>query len=500
MKALAFATVLAAGMQYMAFAQPSSLQLIFNNQSSYSGTNAGNDLYIYFSNGAAAVPAPDFNVTYNGGTAVTFGNFVSNNTTFQNYLSDGIPLSTVANSTFTVTTASSVAVYIGYGNTFDTLSSAPGFLPGAVSANKTFQNFEITRVGGNGDQGNLTNINYFTAPLSITSYNGTTQLQSVGFTKSAAQIAAALQAVSPGSAVSVGGQVVRYVGPSTYTPAETPPFQSFLPYLNAVGNVTTPVANTIQNANGFNTDGSNGQNGSNYLFGFSYQTSYTTNATGVTALVLSGNITTTVKDNATGNTTAGPTFTNASVTINATNQANFDGLVYGQSAGQYPSTVTWGPGWSQFENFVNTASNNLTASGAYATTQNLAIGEITSAILMGFLGNTKIVNGMALNTMTSEEWWKLNPLQAFSEVQQNPDFYNQWANEIYLASTNGSYSIPYSDRLGTGPLVNSVFYNNNYVTSWEVGVYDPVPEPSATVLLVGGLGFLGWICRRARRS
>ncbi len=513
MKTLVAAAVLGLVTAVGALAQaPASLDLKLNNLSSYTGSSAENDLYIYFSNGAAELSgAPAFDITFNSGTAVTFGSFTSDNKTFQNYLSNGIALSTVANSTFTVTTASSVAVYIGYGNQFSNLSAAPSFLTGGVSANLTFQNFEITRVGGNGDQGNLTNINYFTAPLSITSYNGTQKLQSTGFTKNAQQIGEALAAVSStpgGNAISEGGKVIRYVGPSTYLPAQTPPYNSFIPYLNSVGNVTTPVTNTIQNSNAFNTDGSSGATGSNYNFQFSYQTSYTTNATGVTALVLNGNITTTIKNNVNGTFTTGPTFENASITIDAGNATSFNGVVYGQSAGQYSSAVTYGPGWSDFQTYVNNSSNNLTSSGAYATTQALAVGEITSAMLMGFLGNTLSVNGTALNTMPSEEWWKLYPLQAFSEIQTNPNNYNQWANEIYSASfsqvgngtagPNGVYSIPYSDRLGSGPLVNSVFFSGNYVTSWEVGIYDPVPEPSAVALAVAGGAFLLW--RRKRLS
>jgi len=513
MKPKIFAAVVAAllAVPFWAGAQvPAFLQMNLLNNSSFNGSNATEDIYVYFSNGAAATTFPAFDVTYNSGTAVTFGTFqggTNNSTTFQNYLSNPIALSSVTGGTFNVTTASSVGVYLAYGSQFSSLTAAPTFLPGGSDTYLVpFQNFEITRTGGQGDQGNLTNINYFTAPLSITSYSNGVQKQQTGFSQNAQQIASTLRAISPSSEIKSGETTLRFAGPSTYPPANVPPYQSFIPYMQSVstsGANQTAVSNLIQNANAFNTNGSTGTTGSNYNFQFNLNTSFQSSGGNVTALVMSGNITTVVKNNVSGNTTAGPTFSDATVTIDLTNADNFNGLVYGQSLGQYPGTVTFGSGWTDFQTFVNDPTNDLTNSGAFGTTQAFVVGEITSAILMGFLGNTQVVGGNALNTMPSSDWWKLNPLVAFDEIQSNPDFYNQWANAIYAASANGAYSIPYSDRLGSGPLVNSVYYNGDYITSWDVGIFDPVsvPEPSAFALLaLFGLSGAAWRMRKVRRS
>lgn len=497
------AAVILSGFGWAGAQVPASLEMNLVNNSSFTGLPGAEDIYVYFSNGAAATTFPVFDVTYNSGTAVSFGTFqggTNNATTFQNYLSNPIALSSVTGKTFQMTTASSVGIYLAYGTQFSSLSAAPAFLPGGVGATVAFQNFEITRTGGQGDQGNLTNINYFTAPLSITSYAGTVQQQHTSFSQNAQQIASTLRALSPTSEIKDGGTTLRFVGPSTYPPAQVPPYNSFVPYMQAVrdGGVT----NLIQNANAFNTNGSNGTNGSNYNFQFNLNTSFTTSGGNVTALVMSGNITTEVKNNSTGTTTAGTTFANADVTIDLTDVNNFNGLVYGQSLGQFPGTVSFGTGWTDFEDFINNPSNDLTNSGAFGTTQAFAIGEITSAILMGFLGNTEVVDSTALNTLPSSDWWKLNPLVAFSEIQSNPDFYNEWANVIYAVSSNGAYSIPYSDRLGTGPLVNSVYYNGEYITSWDVGIFDPVsiPEPSTFVLLTFVALGAAWRARQNRRA
>lgn len=478
-----------------AFCQaPAYLELVFNNFSSFTGGSPQEDVYLYFSNGGGAAPPP-IDVTYNGGTGLTYGTFQQNSNTLTNYLSNGIRLADVTSQTFRVATASSVAVYLTYGNQFSSLAAAPGFFTNSAGGLNVFQNFEITRVGGNGDQGNLTNINYFTAPLSITSYAGTTQLQQTQFNKTTAQVYSALETISPASKIVNSGTTLRFVGPSTYPPAQVPPFQSFIPYMQAAN--TSGVSNIIRNANAFNS----ADDANNYNFTLNLTTSFTTDGGGdPTALVLSGSITTEVKDNGNGTFTPGPTFSDASVTIDMTNADDFNGIVYGQAFGQYPNDVSFGSGWTDFQNYVNAPANGIQDSGAYNTTQNLAVGEITSAILMGFLANTTIVDGTALNDMPSNEWWKLDPLQAFSEVQSNDEYYNQWGNEIYAASNNGSYSIPYADRLGTGPLVNSVNFNNQFVTSWQVGIYDPVsvvPEPATVGLLM--FGVMGLLLAKRKR-
>jgi len=95
---------------------------------------------------------------------------------------------------------------------------------------------------------------------------------------------------------------------------------------------------------------------------------------------------------------------------------------------------------------------------------------------MGFINSPYIPDGetTALKDMTSEQWWKLDPVVAFSSIQPAQDRYNPYADVLYWASKNSVYSIPYSDRLGSGPLVNTVEYEGKTVDTWVITLGRPV--------------------------
>src|SRR5690606_32495251 len=106
--------------------------------------------------------------------------------------------------------------------------------------------FELTYVeGATSGQGNLTNINYFAAPISLRSYHGGasgTLLQTRGYyggtATGTARLAAKLSGVTSGpdsglAAAMNGGHVLRYIGPSSYG-AGTNPYPTFDSYLQAL--------------------------------------------------------------------------------------------------------------------------------------------------------------------------------------------------------------------------------------------------------------------------
>jgi hypothetical protein len=437
----------------------SALNLSFVNNT----TLPDSEVFITFQN--PALGNTNFNVTYGADIPIPIkdGDIMSTSVSLQDIGSGGLM----------VTTAAGVVVFVSYGAALTATTSVPSFIGSSgPDYNTAFQSFELTRTGGNGDQGNMTAINYFTAPMAIASYssaNPPVELQSTAFTQTAQQIANSLAALTGSSPLSMitnaGGQLVRCIGPSSFGPADTNPFPSLLSYLQAVN--AAGQSTTIQNSNAFNAPASGGPGSTNYNFALNLTASVGSDG----SIMMTGSISTTVTPYGEGST-AGPTFNDATVTIGAGNAAALNFVLYGQAIDS--DVVSFGSGWNDLGAYMNNVG--LASQGALATTQNLAIGEITTGLLMGMVNSAVIPAGgtVAIENMASDAWWRLNPTVAFSQAQTNPAYYNQYANVIYLASSNGAYSIPYSDRLGNGPLVNSVQYNGVDVGSWVVTLEPPV--------------------------
>lgn len=468
------------------------LNLKFLNNTGYDATN----VFITFQNGIGT----PFDVTYGGGTTVTFGT--------NDVLSQSLTLAQIGTNGFTVSSVSSVGVFVSYGAALTNKIAAPSFFPGAPNADLRWQNFEITRTGGAGDQGNLTAINYFTAPMGITSYNGTTALQNRSYNpgQTAAVIGNQLGAVSGYNTNAIvrdtGGNILRYIGPSTF--ASNPPYSSFTPYLQSIANSGQATAIVNSNAfNGMNGSNSGGVAGStNFTYKLDLSASVATNNT----ISMSGNITTKIIPFG-GNATAGTTYTNASVIISGTDENILNSIIYGQTVGSFTNSVTWGSGWTDMYNDMTNAFGVADGTANFQTTQRLAIGEITSGILMGFLDSTNTVaqyGSTPLKDLQSYQWWQLDPMVAFSSVQSASNFFNEWGNVIYNSSSNQVYSIPYSDRMGTGPLINSVQFGGTNVDSWVVDLGAPVgavPEAkSAVYVTLAILGFAFFMAAKKKRT
>ena len=437
----------------------SSLNLSFVNRT----TLPDSEVFITFQN--PALGSTDFNVTYGDNIPIPIkdGDIMSTSVSLEDIGSGGL----------TVTTAAGVVVFVSYGAALTATTTVPSFVgPSGPDYNTAFQPFELTRTGGNGDQGNMTAINYFAAPMAITSYNTANppvELQSTAFNQTTEEIASSLAALTGSSPLSVitnpDNKVVRYIGPSSFGPADTNPFPSLLSYLQAVN--AAGQATTIQNSNAFNVPVKGGPGSTNY--NFTLNLTATMGADG--SIAMNGSIATTITPYGEGST-AGPTFDNATVQIAASSANALNFVLYGQAIDA--DVITFGSGWDNLGTYMNQVG--LGSQGALATTQNLAIGEITTGLLMGLVNSPVVPAGssVAIANMPSREWWGLSPTVAFSQAQTDAAYYNQYANVIYLASDNGGYSIPYSDRLGSGPLVNSVQYNGQDVGSWVVTLEPPV--------------------------
>ncbi|MBD8890624.1 hypothetical protein [Roseibium litorale] len=412
---------------------------------------------------------PDFDVTYGSGKAVSFK-------AADCIISESLSLKDIGPAGFEVTRAEGVVIYVSYGAPLTSTTSAPAYIGGGTDYGTLFQPFELTRTGNPGDQGDMTAINYFAAPMKISSYgqDASKPLQSVGYLTGANQIGneiSKLTGANPLSRITnTGGYLVRYIGPSSFNPQDaTIPFPTFVPYLQAVykAGQQTKIANN--NAFVYPPAGTNGSTNYNFILDM------TATAQADGSIVLDGTISTEITP-AGQAPSPGKSFSGCKLTISAADENLYNGVIYGQAfAGN--SAVSFSGGWSELKAYIT--SLGLDPQDAYGTTQRLAVGEITSGLLMGFVNSQVTPKGgtIPIKDMTSRDWWTITPVIAFEDVQPDHPYYNTYAQVIYSASGNEAYSIPYSDRLGDGPLVNSVSFENQDVLSWTVELLPPLATP-----------------------
>lgn len=476
-----------------------------------------------------------FRATYNNGqSAITFGSQQISGQTVYNLMSNPVKLSDIGAEGLNVAFSLSGVFFLFY----DDPSLGANYLTTAPSVFDTlqrYQQFELTARGlpNTGDQGNLTNIDCFTAPLSIRSYqnNPLTNpsepvLQSTGYgATTARQIESLIKSAGGGASAKkdVQGTILRYIGPSKYDPNNTllpaNPWASFLSYAKSLSGTQTRLIRS----NAFGAPAWS----STQTYTFGIDMTATSNAAGV--ITATGKVTASVINPASvaaGNPPlpANGAWTDVSITLSPATggkgEASFNKAIYGQAAELAYNSVTkrWtvgnaaitlGPDWEAFQTFcLNTLADPTKPSDvatnkslqdlhAYDTTLSMAIGELTTGLLGGYFGST--VQGttqggvtMPIGEMESQQWWSLNPRVGFSQIQTDSGHYNRYADVIWTSSGNTVYGVPFSDRFGSGPLVNTVQSpgpNPKNVGYWVIGVGAPVgapagAQPAATELLL----------------
>ena len=469
--------------------------------------------------------ANNFKATYaNGAKSIDFTYNLN-----QVLMSVPVKLSDIGAGGLNITFSESAVFYVFYD---DPTGNSRTAAPSQAVSTQRFMPFELTMMGGTGDQGNLTAINYFTAPLSIRSYqNNPIQnpaepvLQQTGFgSATAAQIGARFAAATGGNPNAVvkdaNGNIVRYLGP-TNTFSGTNPWPSFIPYTLSIH--AANQSTTIQRTNGFNFAAPD--NLPVYQFGADMIA--TANADG--SITITGNITVSgnaqimtgpygnpqppnyVYDAPTNTWTgywSGATFSfpvsdpsDPDITPDTFNNAIYDQTDTVNVKGTNKKVVYYtGQAWNDFQTFTqNTLQDptkpynntvppsnlnynpSLDDLGAYNTTRSMFIGEVTTGLIGGFFNSNYEPGGVppAIKNMFSNNWWSLNPIVAFSKIQPQNPYYNIYANVVFDTSNNTVYGVPYSDRFGSGPLVNTVKYNGVDVNYWVLGAGAPLSLPNA---------------------
>jgi len=483
-------------MGLMAFTQGAYAFTLLFDQSAYTGS-----VWIQVQDGNQS-----FAATYANGTqSINF----NDTSTPPNRLLMSVPvnLSDIGAGGLNITFSNSAVIYVFYDNpTGNSRTAAPAFM---VSTQR-FQGFELTMQGLAGDYGNLTAINYFTAPLSIRSYDASqTLLQQAGWGSTTSQLGAQFANASDGNPQVVvqdaKGKIIRYLGPSnTFKDGHgniIAPWPSFIPYTQAINQAGQSTA--IQpNPQGFHFPGEP-------LPVYQFGTNMTATAAANGSLNLNGSITASVNGSIKrGNPDlpAGGAWTGATMTFSTTDINAFNSAIYG-SVQTSAVTIT---GWDAFQTFCQQTLQdpskphdpNTNPSlydyvpnqplNAYNTALNNLIGEVTTGLLGGFFNSNYMVGGVAIKNMASNQWWSLNPMVAFATIQPLYPYYDPYSNVVFNDSQNTVYGVPYSDRFqntSNNPAVYTVQYTKQGVTynvaSWVVGI--GVPLPGTTKALAGML-------------
>lgn len=478
------------------------LTITFNNSSTLNSSN----VFVSISTGASVnfvnPSAVGTNINWTGG----------------NIYSDPVSLASLSTgSGLSFTNGVSTIFYVTYGSPLGSLTTAPS--PVATndpSYNIPWQAFELTKDGTGNAVGDLTYINEFSAPMSITSYaSNNVLLQTSGFgNNSTAQIFNSLANVTGFNINAVltngSGQYTRVVAPVSFGNL-VGPYDDFHSYITALAsnNITT----ALNNISGFPIGTNINRQTTN--FSFNLTNSYTANG----FLIASGNV---VASNAT-NTALTNLYSNLTILYSNNNVTNVGAAIYGANYTSASNTISFidttnystSTSWSNLLKSMtngygnNTTNGSITGSNAYATLLSQMVGEISASIESGLAGSTNLVTNGAVNgvlgTNLSSAWWTMtNPLTIMSGAQTNSLYYDAYGNVIFTNSANSVYNFSYNDRYNNAkPVVFSDVYNGTNVVSWVIGVGAPVstvPEPATPFLL--GLGSLAGVVvlMRSRRK
>lgn len=417
-------------------------------------------------------------------------------------MSKPVLLSDIGAAGLNITYADTSKIYVFYD---DPSGNDRTVAPDHMSPNfpQRFQDVEFILTGKAADYGDLTYINWYSAPLSVKTYDASQNLlQQSGFNTDGTQIAKQLAAASGGKADAVmkdaAGNLLRYLGPSNdfSSRKDGNPWPSFIPYTQAV-NLAGQSTHLLRATNYNLPDG-------NPVYRFGIDMTATAGPDG--SLSLTGKITASlasgsIKDGNPAIPAAGG-WTGASCSFSAAD-AKFNQAIYGQVWDGISAVSFSTAGWSDFYTFCqntlqdptkahdpDTNPNLLDPKGmlAFSKTKSVCVGEITSGLICGYVNSNYPVGSppVAIKNMVSDQWWSLSPVVAFATVQPAHAYYNTYARVIFDNSGNTLYSFPYGDRITNGannPALYSVSYNGTPVASWVVGIGAPLPKKAPTAML-----------------
>ena len=468
------------------------VNIYFVNESGMSN----NQVFIAWQNGTGVQGS--FSSSYGSGTNYTdfsFGAATNNYVITTNVVS----LDTLgASGSVQLGGVTSGILHVSFGSALTPATSGPGIIAtNNVNFYVPYQPIELNFNGNNGG-GDLTYIDVFTAPLKVQTYTGGTNgmlLQTKALANNTAQIVNQIGNVVSGNVTgpnfiyNTNNQLVRIVGPGDFNaPASFSQYPVFTEYLTHLqtNNIVTVVSNYNQFANASNT--------TNYRFTAIMDAKVTNNYQGY----LTGRIETYTWTTNFSEGSNGPTFSNVTAAINATDPTNFTALAY---AAGYPfpsNVVVDSPGWDAFYTYVGQQD----IAGASNTFPQVPVADYYAAIVMGLAGstvtNTLTGDTMAIKDYPTGHWWhNWTNIISFSDVQSNSLYYDAYADVFYRNSSNTAYGYAYSDRFDNNPVLfslGSIPQGTNIIDYDTIVITIGQPTtlvPEATTALYVVLGVMG---------
>lgn len=414
---------------------------------------------------------------------------------------------------FHINYVNSATLYVGIstnGNPFSSTSA-----PSPAIDTFMYMPFEATITGAQGDQSDLTAINYSSFPMSLASYSASNNfLQGASWasgTTASGIINTLTNTLGIGSANAVtnsSGNVVRVLGPSNQYNgvSNTTTYSTFQPLLAKLyAQQNDPTAPNFGTAIKLSYSGNGG---------------YTANAIVTTNGAQAGYYGILITNIVANKGTSEADLTNPTLGTPLTGGA----VLFPDSSTNQPLAVTIYSGVMHNSTNVGAAPSGYWTgdlTNAYSSLQSTLLASLSASIVTGFAGSTTLFPGTTnqYRALDANQWFNQNsPLAAtnpglfFDQLQPSTGgYYDPYFAQIEQLTSNQIYGSPYADRMSqwtvalnstkAGP--NSLPYSDWTNVASMVLTIGPVaaPEPSTYGLLgLGALSLLMLFYRIKRQS
>ncbi len=375
--------------------------------------------------------------------AITFNNNQSQLTQFHSQ-----SLEAIGEAGLDVSFVNSGVFYVSFIKKWDnTLTPNLNTTPSPVDTNDQWyrthwDKFELTMINTDGDQGDITSIDFIGIPMQMESFANTISQQSLGYPIDN-QVITKLGLKNPKAIITDDGtptgKPVRVIGPSQYPYPSIGNWQSFGEYVQDIKSKNQSTKLKFQNARSVDKN-------TNWLFTYEFDAVVNEN----NGISMSGKITAL---NTISNVFSTPSDTlTVEISPDSDKGTFLSSFLY--SGHPDPNNVVFCGNW---EGFFADKFPLEKADG-----QARLIGDLSTGFAYGFVGSwvKNPATGNFFKDDSSLNWFAKTQTLALTELQPDKPFYSEFENIIFQESKATVYGYPYSDRLQKYAVAVNVVKNN----------------------------------------